>query len=137
MCLCMHMPVAGPTCSMGVNFISQETWTILYCGDEFPRIVECSVCYRYCSGCSWQRCHGGHLLCQDPRAPAPLWGIWPCCTYHDKAACLLLGQAQTRCPVAAGHQQGWGFPRVAQTPAVAFVLGHLREMNVFWPVLVL
>lgn len=43
MYLCMHVPVAGPTGSMGVNFISQETWTILYCRDEFPRAVECSV----------------------------------------------------------------------------------------------
>lgn len=42
-CLCMHVPVAGPTSSMGVNFISQETSTVLYCGDQFPRDIQCSV----------------------------------------------------------------------------------------------
>lgn len=60
-CLCMHVHGAGPTSSMGVNFISQETSTILYCGDEFPGDIERSVCYRYCSVCSWQRSHGGHF----------------------------------------------------------------------------
>lgn len=106
MCVCLYIHVhgAGPTSSMGVNFISQETSTILYCGDEFPGDIEFSVAgiaVLLLVEVPWWA-----FLCQDPRALAPLWGIM----YSDKAACLLLGQAQARwvctVPVAAGHQQG-------------------------------
>lgn len=123
-CLCIHVHGAGATSSMGMNFTSQETSTSLYCGDEFPRDIECSVAGVDCSGCSWQTCHGGHFCAKAPGLLLPCGGSSPI-MFSDKAACLLLGQAQARwvctVPVAAGHQQGWGFAGVAQTPAVAFI----------------
>lgn len=90
-CLCIHVHVAGPTSSMGVNFISQETSTILYCGDEFPRDIECCVCYRCCSGCSWRRCHGGHFCARPLGLLLTCGGSGPI-RYSDKAARLLLGR---------------------------------------------
>lgn len=60
-----------------------------------------------------------------PRSSCSLLGDLVLVMYSDKAACLLLGQAQSRwvctVPVAAGHQQSYGFAGVAQTPLVAFV----------------
>ena len=76
----MHVPVAGPVSSMGVNFMSQETAIILYSEDEFVRDFQCSVSVTGIAvvpprrgaalrhrlpGTPWWA-----FLCQDRRAPS-------------------------------------------------------------------
>lgn len=146
MCVCLgiHVCVAGPTSSMGVNFISQEASTTLYCGGEFPRDIECSVCYRYCSGCSWQRCHGGHFCARTQGSCSLVGDLAPS---HTVQSCRFAARAGTNqvglhsshgCWAPAGLGLCWGgsHPRSGICePSLS--AGHLREINVFWHALVL